>query len=182
MNTIAEKIVSQRKELNMTQKELAEKLEISDKTVSRWETGKQIPDALAMPEIAKVLEISIGELYGEKKKEDFKKEDNEQSHCEKYIDEKNLGQQIGNEEYAENEQEKILEYKKRIKLTGILAIVGVVAIFIVFFGFGFFSHSSSIQLLRMTITYFIMLFMWGDLAFFIGTLVDYRLYIKKRGK
>ena len=81
MNTIAEKIVSRRKELNMTQKELAEKLEISDKTVSRWETGKQIPDALAMPEIAKALKISVGELYGEKEKEDFKKEDNEQSHC-----------------------------------------------------------------------------------------------------
>ena len=73
MNTIAEKIVSRRKELNMTQKELAEKLEISDKTVSRWETGKQIPDALAMPEIAKALKISVGELYGEKEKEDFKK-------------------------------------------------------------------------------------------------------------
>ncbi len=64
MNIIAENIARRRKELGMTQKELAEKLNISDKTLSRWETDKQVPDALAIPEIVKVLEMSIGELYG----------------------------------------------------------------------------------------------------------------------
>lgn len=64
VNIIAEKISKRRKELGLTQKELAEKLNISDKTLSRWETGKQVPDALMIPEIAKALDISIHEIYG----------------------------------------------------------------------------------------------------------------------
>ena len=64
MNMIAENIARRRKELGMTQKELAEKLNISDKTLSRWETDKQVPDALMIPEIAQALEMSIHELYG----------------------------------------------------------------------------------------------------------------------
>lgn len=64
MNIIAENIARRRKELGLTQKELAEKLNVSDKTLSRWETDKQVPDALMIPEIAKVLEMSISELYG----------------------------------------------------------------------------------------------------------------------
>ena len=62
MNIIAENITRRRKELNMTQRELAEKLNVSDKTVSRWETGKQIPDALMIPEIATFLDMGIDEL------------------------------------------------------------------------------------------------------------------------
>ena len=64
MNIIAERITQRRKELGMTQRELAEKLNVSDKTVSRWETGKQIPDALMIPEIAMALSMCIDELYG----------------------------------------------------------------------------------------------------------------------
>ena len=64
MNIIAENIAQRRKELGLTQKELAERLNISDKTLSRWETDKQVPDALMIPEIAKVLDMSIGEIYG----------------------------------------------------------------------------------------------------------------------
>lgn len=64
MNVIAENIGRRRKELGMTQKELAEKLNISDKTLSRWETDKQVPDALIIPEIADALGMSIHEVYG----------------------------------------------------------------------------------------------------------------------
>ena len=64
MNIIAENIARRRKELGLTQRELAEKLNISDKTLSRWETDKQVPDALMIPEISKALDISIGGLYG----------------------------------------------------------------------------------------------------------------------
>ena len=65
MNTIAERIVHRRKELGLTQKQLAELLHVSDKTVSRWETDKQIPDALTMQAIAAALDMSIAELYGD---------------------------------------------------------------------------------------------------------------------
>jgi len=64
MESIAKRISIRRKELGITQKELAEKLFVSDKTVSRWETGKQIPDALMMQNIASALDMSVAELYG----------------------------------------------------------------------------------------------------------------------
>ena len=64
MKNIAKRISLRRKELGLTQKELAEKLFVSDKTVSRWETGKQIPDALMMQKIAAALDMSVAELYG----------------------------------------------------------------------------------------------------------------------
>lgn len=56
-----------RKQRGMTQRELAEKLRISDKTVSRWESGVQIPDAEIVPDLARIFGVSIGELYGEER-------------------------------------------------------------------------------------------------------------------
>ena len=67
MNTIAERISQRRKELGLTQKELAEKLHVSDKTVSRWETDRQIPDALTMQDIAGALGMTVSEIYGTEK-------------------------------------------------------------------------------------------------------------------
>lgn len=46
----------------MTQEELAEKLAVSNKTVSKWETGKSMPDYSVVEELCKVLGISVGEL------------------------------------------------------------------------------------------------------------------------
>lgn len=66
MNIIAEVIASRRKELGLSQKALAEKLHVSDKTLSRWETGKQIPDALTLQSIAGALGLSVSEMYGGK--------------------------------------------------------------------------------------------------------------------
>lgn len=51
-----------REKKNMTQIELAEKLRVSDKTVSRWETGKGYPDISLLEPIADVFSISITEL------------------------------------------------------------------------------------------------------------------------
>lgn len=58
-------IIQRRKELKLTQRDLAEKLNVSDKTVSRWEVGTQLPDTSIIPDLAKVLEITIEQLYGE---------------------------------------------------------------------------------------------------------------------
>lgn len=54
--------MQKRKEKNMTQEELAEKLSVSNKTVSKWETGKSMPDYGIVEELCKVLGISVGEL------------------------------------------------------------------------------------------------------------------------
>jgi len=51
-----------REKKQLTQAELAEKLYVSDKTVSKWENGKGYPDLSLLESIAKVFDVSISEL------------------------------------------------------------------------------------------------------------------------
>jgi len=51
-----------REKKNLTQAELAKRLCVSDKTISKWETGKGYPDISLLEAIAKVFEISVTEL------------------------------------------------------------------------------------------------------------------------
>lgn len=51
-----------RKEQSLTQRELAEKLNISDKTVSKWETGNGLPEVGLMLPLCELLNISVNEL------------------------------------------------------------------------------------------------------------------------
>ena len=69
MSTFNERIKNRRKELGLTQKELADMLSISDKTVSRWESSNQIPDSMLIPDLASALQMSLDELYGIEKNE-----------------------------------------------------------------------------------------------------------------
>ena len=55
-------IASKRKEQGLTQLQLAEKLCITDRAVSKWETGKSLPDTSLMPELCKLLKITINDL------------------------------------------------------------------------------------------------------------------------
>lgn len=55
-------IAENRKAKGMTQKELAEKLNVSDKTVSRWENGNYMPDLSMLKPLSEVLGISLNEL------------------------------------------------------------------------------------------------------------------------
>ena len=55
-------IAELRKEKNMTQKELADQLHVTDKAVSKWETGKGFPDIKLMDNLANVLNVSLVEL------------------------------------------------------------------------------------------------------------------------
>ena len=69
MNTqkTGEFIKTLRKENNMTQLELAKKLNCTDKAISRWETGKGLPDADMLLSLSAIFDISINEiLLGEK--------------------------------------------------------------------------------------------------------------------
>ncbi len=67
-------IAQMRKEKGMTQRQLADELLISDKTVSKWETGKGMPDVSLMMPLCEVLGINVNELLtGEKiPDEDYK--------------------------------------------------------------------------------------------------------------
>lgn len=55
-------VAEQRKAKGYTQKELAEKLGVTDKAISRWENGHGYPDIVLLEPLAKELEISITEL------------------------------------------------------------------------------------------------------------------------
>lgn len=55
-------IALKRKQKNLTQEQLAEKLGISNKTISKWETGKCMPDYSIIKSLCKELEITVAEL------------------------------------------------------------------------------------------------------------------------
>ena len=60
-------ILECRKAKNLTQSELAEKLGVSDKSVSNWENGRNMPDLSLFKPLCEILDISINDLVsGEK--------------------------------------------------------------------------------------------------------------------
>ena len=72
-------IAERRKALGMTQMQLAEKLYVSDRAVSKWETGKSMPDVSIMIELSNILSISVQELLmGEKINMENNNQKNEQ--------------------------------------------------------------------------------------------------------
>ena len=59
-----EKLIMRRKEFRMTQDELAEKLDISRQSISRWENGECLPEADKLIRLADILDIGLDELTG----------------------------------------------------------------------------------------------------------------------
>ena len=55
-------IAERRTELHLTQKQLAMQLNITDRAVSKWETGKSLPDASIMLDLCQILKITVNDL------------------------------------------------------------------------------------------------------------------------
>mgnify|MGYP000490155303 CR=1 FL=1 len=56
-----------RKEKNMTQEELAQKLHLTDKAISKWENGRGLPDLSLIKDVSDILGVTVNELLtGEK--------------------------------------------------------------------------------------------------------------------
>lgn len=55
-------IAQKRKEQNLTQEQLAEKIGVSNKTVSKWETGKCMPDYTVVKKLCEELKVTVSEL------------------------------------------------------------------------------------------------------------------------
>ena len=97
-----------RKEKNMTQQELANKLNITDRAISHWENERSMPDAGIMLELCKLLDINVNELLSAKK--------------------------IIKESYNEQAEENLLEMRREIEsknkkiliLNRIITFLGVV--------------------------------------------------------
>ena len=68
---IGQIILNRRKELSMTQKQLAEKLNVTDRTISRWECGVSLPDVEMLKTVAKVLEVDITYFYEDVKEKEI---------------------------------------------------------------------------------------------------------------
>lgn len=75
-------IAEKRKEKNLTQQDLADKLHLSNRTISKWECGKGMPDSAIMLELCEALDISVNELLS--------------------------GEHIANEEYKEKADKNII--------------------------------------------------------------------------
>lgn len=98
-----------RKAKNLTQEQLAEKLNVSGRTVSRWETGHNMPDISLLVELAEFYDVSIPEIIdGERKSGAMKKEVKEVA--EKMSD------------YAGAEKEFLLKEIRNLSIIGVCAL------------------------------------------------------------
>ena len=71
-------IAEKRKQKNLTQEALGEKVGVTNKTVSRWETGRYMPDLDTIPALCEELGITVNELLcGEKLDENYKEQADE---------------------------------------------------------------------------------------------------------
>jgi transcriptional regulator with XRE-family HTH domain len=62
---IAKNLIFYRKAAGMTQAELAEKINYSDKSVSKWESGNGLPDVYTLIQIAELMGVTLNDLVGE---------------------------------------------------------------------------------------------------------------------
>ena len=101
-------IAETRKSKNLTQKQLAEKLSISDKTVSKWECGKGLPDVSIMFDLCEELQITVNDLL--------------------------TGERVSKIDYQKKAEENMMnlmkenqENKKRMILSVICAVITIIA-------------------------------------------------------
>lgn len=107
-----------RKEKNLTQEVLAETLNVSSRTVSRWETGSNMPDISLLVELSEFYQISISEIIdGERKSEKMNQETKDAV--------------IKMAEYSKNElkMERLKIINVLLMLFGIFIIISALAIF-----------------------------------------------------
>lgn len=71
--SLGQMISSLRKEKGMTQNDLAEKMNVTDKAVSKWERDLSYPDINSIPRLAETLDVSVEELLNAKKAEENSK-------------------------------------------------------------------------------------------------------------
>ena len=113
-------IASMRKEQGLSQKQLAERIDVTDKTISKWETGNRLPDASILLRLSQELHIDVNELLAG---EAFS---SEEFSAEEYVkkSESNLVGLVG----------KLNENEKKRKGRGIGTITGIVCIALAFAG------------------------------------------------
>ena len=93
-------IAKLRKENNLTQQQLADKLEITDKAVSKWENGRCLPDVYFLNILSDLFHVTVEEiLNGERK---FKKKEIDINHHTKVLEVNNLSKSFGKRKILDN--------------------------------------------------------------------------------
>lgn len=102
-------IAQERRAQNLTQRQLADKLAISDKTVSKWECGKGLPEVSLMLPLCEILQISVNDLLS--------------------------GEKLAAENYREKAEENMMdlirenaENKERMTLSIICGVITIIAV------------------------------------------------------
>ena len=102
-------IAQMRKDQGLTQRQLAELLSISDKTVSKWECGKGLPEASLMLPLCEALHMTVNDLL--------------------------TGEKVSPSEYQKNAEENMMgllkeneENKKRMALSVICGVITIIAV------------------------------------------------------
>ena len=112
-NKIGDFIMAERKAKKLTQQKLAEKIFVSEKTISKWENGNGIPDTNTLPKLCEVFGVTINELLN--------------------------GERIPTENYTNKAEEKILELQKAkeesdkrlLQIEIVLGILSIISFFII---------------------------------------------------
>ena len=99
-----------RKEKELTQEQLAERFNISDRTVSRWENGSNMPDLSILVELADFYDVDVREIIdGERKSEAMNQEEKEKM--------------LLVAEYADEEKTVLLRRLRTISIIGLCSMV-----------------------------------------------------------
>ena len=114
-NKIGNFIFTERKAKGLTQAKLAEKIFVSEKTVSKWENGNGIPDTNSLPKLCEIFGVSLNELLS--------------------------GERINNEEYKDKAEKELFNLQKRneetnklmLKLEIAFATIAVISLFLMLF-------------------------------------------------
>ena len=99
-----------RKEKGITQEQLADELGVSGRTISRWETGNNMPDISLLVEIAEFFDVSIPEIIkGERKSENMREEIKEVAET--------------MSDYANVEKARLLKSMRNLSINGFVALL-----------------------------------------------------------
>lgn len=145
-NKIGNFIMSERKAKRMTQAKLAEKLFVSEKTISKWEKGNGIPDTNLLPRLCEIFDVSINEILN--------------------------GERIANENYKSKAEEGLLALQKQKMesdklLLKIEIVLGWSSVLVLFFGLFvaiYLMHNFDFVVLP------ILIFAFGFVVFVVGIL------------
>lgn len=125
-------IADERKRKGYTQKQLSEKLEISDKTISKWERGNGFPEVSLLLPLCNELEITVNELLS--------------------------GERVSEEDYRKKAEENMVnlvreaqESKKKIILSAVVAALTIIAAVPLFMVSGMIEMENGIRLMLIVI-------------------------------